>query len=168
MAVVNKWVNSSVEADKKGNPANVMPGQVFSFASTFEVAAADSDTSIYKVARLKSNFIPIDIKINADSSLGTSSISLGLYKTNGDVQDVDCFTTAADYTAGAAMGSEINGLSALPIADIGLKLWEITSVAAVGTLTISNKEDAYDLAFTAPTTGGAAGTISIRAIFIAG
>jgi len=164
MAVVNEWVDSSVEAGKKGNPASIMPGQVFAFAQNFEIAAADSDTSIYKVARLKSNFIPVQIQINADDSLGTSSISLGLYKTNGDVLDVDIFAAASDYTAGMAMGSELDGLTALPIADVGKKIWEITSLG----LTISTKEDAYDLAFTAPTTGGAAGTIAIRGIFIAG
>jgi hypothetical protein len=43
MAVENKWINSDVEAGKKGNPANIMPGQVFAFACTFEVAAADDD-----------------------------------------------------------------------------------------------------------------------------
>lgn len=164
MAVVNKWVDSSVEAGKKGNPASIMPGQVFAFAKNFEIAATDSSTSVYKVARLKSNMIPIKIDINADSSLGTTSISLGLYKTNGDVLDVDLFTAAADYTAGAAMGSEINGLSALPLADIGSKIWEITSLG----LTISTKEDAYDLAFTCPTLAGSAGTVCIRGIFIAG
>jgi hypothetical protein len=164
MAVVNKWVDTSVEAGKKGNPASVMAGQPYSFAANFDIAAADSDGSVYKVARLKSNMIPVQIKINADSSLGTSSISLGLYKTNGDILDVDLFAAASDYTSGMAMGSELDGLTALPIADVGKKIWEIASLG----LTISTKEDAYDLAFTAPTTGGAEGTIAIRGIFIAG
>jgi len=164
MAVQNKWVNSLVAAGKKASPGNIMPGQVFAFACTFEIAAADTDASIYKVARLGANMIPVQIKINADASLGTSSISLGLYKENGDVLDVDCFAAASDYTAGMAMGSELDGLTALPIDDIGKKLWEITSLG----LTEATRQNAYDLAFTAPTTGGAAGTISIRGLFIQG
>lgn len=168
MAVVTAWVNSSVEAEKKGNTANVMPGKLFAFACTFEIAAADSDASIFRLARLKSNMIPVSLLLNCDALTDSTSWDMGLYKTNGDVQDVDCFMAATDISTGYGIGSEINCLSALPIDDIGKKLWEITAVAAVGTITIENKEDAYDLALTANTIGSAAGTISVRGLFIAG
>ena len=55
------------------------------------VAAADSDTSIYKIARLKSNLVPLQMKINNDAITSGSDYDLGLYKTNGDVLDKDCF-----------------------------------------------------------------------------
>lgn len=164
MAVVNKWVDTSVEAGKKGNPAIVAVGQCFALACTFEVAATDSDTSVFKLAKLKSNLIPVQIKINADSSLGASDWDLGLYKENGDVLDKDCFLDGQDLNAGAAMGSEVDGLGALPIDDIGKKIWEITSLG----LTAATRQDAYILAFTANTAGAAAGTISLRALFIQG
>ena len=168
MAVENKWVDTNVEAGKKGLPANIMPGKVFALAANFDIAAADTDASIYKVAQLNSNLVPLQIKINSDSSLGTSSISLGLYDEAGNAVDVDCFAAASDYTSGAAMGSELDGLTALPIEDIGKPLWKIASVVAAKSYTAAKHPDSFVLAFTAPTTGGAEGTISIRGLFIQG
>lgn len=163
MAVENKWVDSLVEAGKKANPGNVMPGKLFGFACTFEVAAADSDGSIFKLAKLNANLIPLQIKVNADASLGTSAFDLGLYKESGVVADKDLFMADVDLTAGAVMGSEVDGLTNLGVENVGKKLYEL-----LGLTDATRAEDSYVLAFTADTAGGAAGTISIRGLFIQG
>lgn len=160
--MASKWINTAVEAGKLGNPANIMPGKLFGFACTFEVAAADADGDIYKVAQLPANLVPLKMEINNDAITAGTSYDLGLYKENGVVADKDVFVAAADLSSAHAAGSELNGLSAVAIDKIGKKLWELLG------LTVNTKEENYILAFTANTVGTAAGTISLRGLFIQG
>jgi len=163
MAVENKWVNADVEAGKKGNPGLVMPGQVYAFACTFEVAAADSNGSIYKIGKVGANMIPLDIKINCDAMTGATDWDLGFYKDDGTEADKDILMDGADLNAGKALGSEQNGLSHLPIDKIGKKVYELLG------LTVANRsQDAYVLALTANAVGTDAGTVSLRGLFIQG
>lgn len=163
MAVVNKWVNSDVEAGKKGNPANVMPGKLFGFACTFEVAAADDDGSVFKLAKLGANMVPLKLELNCDAITGFTSADLGLYKENGGEADKNIFMAAHDINAGAAIGSEIDGLHDMGVDKIGLKLYEL-----LGLTDATRAEDSYVLALTANTIGSAAGTVSVRGLFIQG
>ena len=128
----------------------------------FEIAAADSDGDIYKVAQLPANLVPLDMKINNDAITAGTSYDLGLYKENGVVADKDLFVAAADLSSAHAAGSELYGLSAVAIDKVGKKLWELLG------LTVNTKEENYILAFTANTVGTAAGTISLRGLFIQG
>lgn len=162
MAVENKWINSDLESGKRVSPASIMPGKIFGFAETFEIAAADDDTSIYKIARVNANMIPMDIKINCDAITAMTDVDLGFYQEDGTVVDADILMDGADLSAGKALGSEQNGLSHLPIADIGDKVWELLGKTAV------NKQEGYILALTANTVGTAAGTVSIRGLFLQG
>lgn len=162
MAVENKWINAAVQAGKSGNPGNIMPGQIFGFACTFEVAAADDDGSIYKLAQIGANLIPLDVKINCDVIANSTDWDLGFYKENGVVADKDILMDGADLSGGKALGSEQNGLSSLPVDKIGKKVWELLG------LTVNTKEENYILALTANTVGTAAGTVSLRGLFIQG
>ena len=163
MAVENKWVNSDVEAGRYGQTSKVAGGQLLTIAGTFEVAAADSDTSIYKLAKIPANAIPIRGEIYADASLGTSSFSVGFYEEDGTIVDVAVLMAATDLTAGVALtAASNNGIKSVPIADVGDKVWELLGK------TINNKKEGYVLAVTAPTTGGAAGTIAYVYQFIIG
>lgn len=162
MAVVNKWVNADVEAGKKGNPALIMPGQVFGFACTFEVAAADDDGSIFKLGKVGANMIPLQLLLNCDAITGFTSADLGFYRENGDAADVNVLMAAHDINAGAAIGSEIDGLHDMGIENIGKKVYELLGK------TLATKDDAYVLALTANTIGTAAGTISVRGLFLQG
>ena len=163
MAVENKWVNSDVEAGKKGNPANVMPGKIFGFACTFEVAAADDDGSIYKLAKVGANLIPLRIDINADALTGFNDADLGFYKENGVEADKDILADGMDISGGKAIGSEQNGLVSLGVDNIGKKVYEL-----LGLTDATRAEDSYVLALTANTAGSGAGTVSVRGLFIQG
>ena len=163
MAVENKWVNSDVEAGKKANPGLVMPGQIFGFACTFEVAAADDDGSVYKLAKVGANMIPLQIWINCDSIAGSTVWDLGFYKEDGSEADKDILMSNIDLNAGKAMGSEQNGLVTLPIDKVGSKVYEL-----LGLTVATRSQDAYVLALTGDTVGSAAGTISVRGLFIQG
>lgn len=167
MAIQNKWIDADVEAGKRGAASKVSGGRTVAIAFTFEVAAADSDTSIYKIAKLPANAIPLRAELYADASLGTSAFQLGLYKEDGTVADVDLFLASTDLTAGVAITAGANnGLTNLggadPVAAVGQKIWELLG------LTVDTKKEAYILAITAPTTGAAAGTISGTFSYIVG
>lgn len=156
MAVENKEVLGQVIRTE------VRGGDLVSLAGTFEVAAADSDGSIYRLFKVNKNMVPIKIEINCDAMTGSTSWDLGLYDTlelGGAVVDANCFMSAVDLSAGKAMGSEQNGLAALPIATIGKQVYEVAA------LTSDTGPAEYDVALTANTVGSAAGTVSIRAIF---
>ena len=57
MAVRNEWADASVQAGKKGNPANVSGARKKGFVITFAIAAADTDASIIKLVKLPANAI---------------------------------------------------------------------------------------------------------------
>jgi hypothetical protein len=161
--MTKKWVNTAVAAGKLGNPANIMPGKQYSFAIAFEVAAADADGDVYYLAQLSANAIPLSLKLNCDAIAGATSYDMGLYRMDGTVKDKDCFMAATDINAGAAIGSEIECLSAIGVDAIGAKkVYEFAGDS------LASKDEAYILAITANTVGTAAGTIAVRGTFIQG
>ena len=162
MAVEKKWISANIVAGKKENSGRIMPGQVFAFANTVEVAAADDDGSVYFVGNINANMIPLKLDWNSDAIAGATSYDIGFYTEAGVAVDKDILMAAHDVNAGAAMGSEIDGLHDLPIDKIGKRVYELLGK------TKATKEDSYLLAVTANTVGTAAGTISLRGLFIQG
>jgi len=172
MAVIDAYVNSDAAAGKKIAPGNMAPGQVFAFAMTFEVAATDSDASIYRVANLNSNLIPFSLCVMGDDALDITTVDVGLYLpgASGAVVDADCFADGLAVNGDDIDSADLanNALVSLPIDDIGKKLWEITAVAAAGSYTAASHPQSFDLAITAKSDPGAAATISVRGLFIQG
>lgn len=162
MAVENKWINDNKAVDKLANPAKFSGAAVLELVETFEVAAADSDGSIYKIASIGANLIPSSILVNNDAMTAATDYDLGLYDKDSVVIDKEVFAAALDMSAAAASGSEKNGLGAVDIADLTKKMYEHAGH------TINTKDESYILALTANTVGTAAGTITLRARFIQG
>lgn len=162
MAVEKKWISANIVAGKKENSGLIMPGQVFAFANTFEVAAADDDGSVYFVGNINANMIPLKLEWNSDAIAGATSYDVGFYTEAGVAVDKDILMAQHDVNAGAAMGSEIDAMHDLPIDKIGKRVYELLGK------TLATKEDSYLLAVTANTVGTAAGTISLRGLFIQG
>jgi hypothetical protein len=159
MAVRNEWVgDSAVESGKLGQSSKASGGKIVTVSGTFEIAAADDDASIFKLAKLPANAVPIKCDIYSDVITSSSSWDLGLYKEDGTVADVDIFMAAGDISGGKAITAPLNGLTNLggadPVAAIGKKLWELLG------LTVKTKQEAYVLALTANTIGSIAGTVS--------
>lgn len=166
MAVVDAFVDTLVAANKKGNPSKISGGRVLTLAQTFEVAAADDNASIYRLARLPANAVPVECKIVNDALTSGTDWDLGLYKQNGGaVVDKDIFLDGGDLSSARAITAPLDGLTNLggadPLAAIGKKLWELLG------LTEPNQQG-YDLALTANTVGSAAGTVSIIFSYILG
>lgn len=163
MAVENKWADSDLEAGNRSNPARVAGGQVREFSAQLEIAAADDDGSIYKIARLPANAILTKLELHSDAIAGATSYSVGLYEEDGTtVIDLDEFMAATDINAGNAIGSPLNAMSAVAIENLAKKLYELAGH------TVDTKKKGYVLAITATTAGSAAGTISLRGRYIQG
>lgn len=159
MAVEDKFVSALVAAGKKENPAKISGGNLLCIAFNFEVAAADSNESVYRVGKLPANAIPVKGEIFADGAIDGTDFDCGLYKpgVGGAVVEIDIFADGLDLASGEAITAPLNLLTNLggadPIASVGKKVWEL-----LGLSTPTLQE--YDLAITARVAGGAAGTIS--------
>lgn len=161
MAVEDKYVDADVEAGKKGSPIDTGGAPVLAFAGSEEIAAADDDGSIYRLARIPANAIPLKGEIWNDAITAGTDYDVGLYKpgVGGAAVDIDLLAAALDMSTGAAIGSPKNGLATSPALDeIGKTLWELLGLSE------PNRQD-YDLALTANTVGSSAGTISWYFLF---
>jgi hypothetical protein len=165
MAVQDKYVSAKITTSKVlENAPLICGGQLVALVATFEVAAADDDTSVYRIANLNSNLIPLWIKINCDAITAGTDYDLGLYAPGvaGAVVDKDCFADGVNLSSALIVGSEADGMISVDIANLTKKLYEH------GAHTISNRLASYDLCLTANTVGTAAGTITVRGLFVQG
>ena len=158
MAVVNRWINAEVQADKKGDSAAVSGNEVKCLQATFETVAGDSNLSILKIGRLPANAIPVKCEIVNDTLTNATDWDLGLYEEDGVTEaDKDIFMDGEDINAGNAITSPVNGLKTGPaIDDIGKTLWDLLGK------TIKDKPSGYVLAFTCVVIGTTAATVSIQ------
>jgi len=157
MAVINGYVSEDTK-----NVFN-RGGEVVVMETQFEVAAADTDASIYRLFKVNGNMIPVQIEINCDTITGATDYDLGLYETlenGGAVKDADILMGGVDISGGKAMGSEQNGLSSLAIDAIGDQIFSLAGDDQAA------PEMEYDLALTANTVGTGSGTVAVRAIFV--
>lgn len=161
--MTDKYVNSYIAAGKRTQAVNVAGDNVKVLVCTFEVAAADADGDVYRIAQdLNPNLIPIKITVLNDAITAGTDWDLGLYKPSGGaVLDKDVFADGADMSS-AATSTPKDGLVTVDIANRAKKLYEHAGH------TISTKIESYDLAFTANTVGTAAGTITVIAEFVQG
>lgn len=155
MAVINDYVDSSLAAGLKSSSKGALaPGCVR--VITFEVAAADSDGSVYRLCTVGSNEVPVFIPFANDAITAGTDYDLGLYEpgAGATVLAKDCFVNGADMSSAHTIITG-NGLAALDIAYIGKSFEEILTA-----LSVTSGFKYYDLAWTANTVGSAAGTLT--------
>ena len=156
MAVRNAYVLSTVI------PTQVKGGRVIAISGNFETLAADDAGSKYRLCRLPANAVPLQLEINQDGIAGFTEIDIGLYDTleqGGAVKDIDCFSDGVDQSAGYALGSELNGLSAVAIASLGQQVYQFAGDSA------PTPNGEYDLVMTCVSEVSAAGTVAFRGLF---
>lgn len=159
MAVENKYVISEVAAGELANPAKHSGAQGLSSVVTFEVAAADTDASVYRLIKgLPANWIPKRITVMCDAITAGTDYDLGFYKTDlGAVVEVDCLADGLDLSSASKV---LDGLTSVGIENRAKRVWELAGH------TEANRLESYDLALTANTVGSAAGTITVICEFI--
>lgn len=157
MAVVNAYTDTLIDAGR-AKPLKSHGYRTITCIGSFEVAADDDNGSVYRIDRIPSDAIPVSAKVANDAITGGTDYDLGFYEVSSQIAagaavDKDVLMDGADLSAGHAVGSELNGLSALAIGDRGRKVYELLGK------TLANKKPQYDLTFTANTVGTAVGTI---------
>ena len=162
MAVVDKYVDSDIEAGKLASASTSLAAHLVASVVTFEIPSGDDDTSVYRFLKdVPANFIPIKMDINNDAITGGTDYDVGIYGTSlGDAIDADVFADGLDLSSAHAIGSEISGLADVDISDLGQTVYEHAGH------TVSDKKAAYDIALTANTIGSATGTVTITTYFL--
>lgn len=168
MAVENKYVDSTIEADGIASAPTTGRGEMFAGTITFEVAAADSDLSVYRLFKaLSPDTRIIDIKINSDAITSGTDWDLGFYEVSaagqtGAVVDKDALLDGLDLSSATVAGAEVSAFTAPNILNL------VDPIYLLAGDTATTKKPAYDIALTANTVGSAAGTITVRIIFVQG
>ena len=156
MAVRNAYVLSEVIKTQ------VNGGQVIAIAGNFETLVADDILSKYRLCKVGADWIPLQIQINNDSIGGFTDANLGLYDTlenGGAAKDYDVFMDGTDIHSGAALGSEVSGLSNIDIDSIGEQMYQYAGDSA------PTPDGMYDLVLTADSEITGAGTVAVRMLF---
>lgn len=164
MAVEDKYVGTLTAAGKLEKASLVSGGKLIAMVATEEIAAADSDGSVYRFFKsVPSNLIPVSITPVCDAITGGTDYDFGLYKVGvgGAVVEKDVLmdgqTLASALTR--ATGFQL-GLANVDAANIGKTLGELSGQTDV--------DPAYDLCLTGNTVGSGAGTVSFIAFFLQG
>lgn len=163
MAVANTKSTVITNADaspRTPNSSYLEHGKIRECVATVEVAAADDDTSVYRMVRIPSGARISQILVANDAITAGTSYDLGVYKNAGDggaVVNVDQFLSAVDMSSARAQFTDLTHESAdFDIDKVEKRIWEMTGIALTADPFLE-----YDIAFTANTVGTAAGTISL-------
>lgn len=155
MAVEDKYVNTELASGVLADAGYAGTTKVV--IQTFEVAAADDDGSVYRLARISDSDILLRATIMCDAITGGTDYDLGLYKTGvaGTVVDKDCFMDGQTF---ASATKTIDGLQTVAIENRVKEIWSLVSG-----VTSQTKDEGYeyDIALTANTVGSAAGTVTV-------
>lgn len=170
MAVVNTLsttISNMVASPIVANDVGIIGGLLRDFSGNpVEVAAADDDTSTYRLTSLPSNLNVRAVLIYNDVLTSGTSFDIGLYYNSSKLAGVvvpNCvalFGSAIDLsTAHGATGplDVTYEATATNIDKINKKLWELAGLT-------SDPNCLFDLVATANTVGSAAGTICARVV----
>lgn len=169
MAVENKYINADVVAGKKAAAALISGSNLIVAIATFEVAAADSDGSVYRIFKsVNPHYIPVKIDVTNDAITSGTDYDLGLYKTTGSDGvagaeiDKDIFADGMDLSSAHLRTAALDGLVTVDAANSTKKIYEHAGDS------LSSLDNGYDIALTANTVGSAAGTVTVVAYFVYG
>lgn len=170
MAVLDKYVDASLVAGKLLAGATSTQGsRLLGVSTTFAVAAADDDGSIFRVIpNIPATAVLRSLRISCDALTGSTAWNVGLYKpgvgngvakTSGGSSLVALLASGLNLSAGYSRILGLDGLSAVSIADCTKSLWEL------GSQLINSRDQAFDIALTATTIGSGAGNVLVNAEF---
>jgi len=156
MAVVDKYVNSDLQSGRMGDNFKVSGSSAIELIVAFETEACDAN-SVFRVAKaLPSNYKIKQILVANDAIAGGTDIDIGIYKVDDSVKDADALADGLNLSSAHAVGSDLQGTSALDLADYDKPIYELAGDS------LSDKDLAYDLALTTNAAITAAGTILVR------
>ena len=163
MAVVNAYVNSNLNtAGTRVTALEAGRGREMTFVYNFETAAADDNDSIYRLARIPANWVPVSIYIDCDAITGMADVNIGFHHTleNGGLAaetDANILDDAMDFSS-ALVNSW--GMTDMDPANKNKTVGELAGA------TVLTQKAEYDLTLLAIAAASTAATISVRATFV--
>lgn len=164
MATAN--TKSTVITNLDATPPTINSGylagaRVHEAVGVVSVAAADDDSSVYRVARLPSNARVTSVKIQNTAITGGTAYVVGLYDIYGVnsaaiIGSGNQLVTTKDLSSANASPTESLTVSA---ANAEKRLWELLSLS-------SDPGKMYDVCLTGNTVGSGAGTIAVRIQYV--
>ena len=166
MATVNTKATNVTNPDStpsKANPLHIHLARLYEIVGTVEVAVADSDASVYRMARVYSSWRISSVEVFNDAIQSGAVYDLGLYDiadNAGAVVSQELFASDVTMVSARSTPTELT-YEATPtnVDKIEKRLWELLGLT-------SDPGKWYDIAFTASTVGSGAGTISVRVRFV--
>lgn len=147
------------------NPLYLMGGVVREARGTVEIAAADCDTSVYRMVRVHSSWLISEIKRFNDAITSGADFDVGLYETSengGAVKNINCFADAVSLASGSVTGVQdmFEAGADEGVEDLEKRVWEFAGDTA-------DPNKFYDLCYTGVTVGSGAGTLSVIVRYVA-
>lgn len=165
MATVNTLTDIVTNLDatpKVMNGLHLMGGVLREQVGTVEIAAADSDNSVYRVGRVHSSWRVSEIKRFNDAITSGSDYNVGLHaiaEDGGAAVDDNLFADAVSLASASAVG--VNDVfEALGVENIEKRVWEALGLSSDPGLW-------YDVTYTGISVGSGAGTLSAQVRYVA-
>lgn len=168
MGVINDYVDASlaVAVAKKGHSLALAACGLYVGVMTFEVAAADSDGSIYRLFKgIDPNLIPVSLRMACDAITGGTDYDFGFYDSleEGGLEiDKDILANGINPSAGYSRILALDALVDVDLADARKRIFELCGH------TLTTRRVSYDLCITANTVGSGAGTVTVTGLFAQG
>lgn len=164
MAVVNTKSTAVTNADATPpsmNDLNITGGRLREIVSTVEVAAADDDNSLYRVARVHSSWRISSIEIFNDAISSGTDFNLGLYATAADgaaAVDDNVYGDAISMASARVVPLDAT-FEARGVELMEQEVWQDAGLS-------SDTGVWYDITLIGITVGTAAGTLSFRIKYV--
>jgi hypothetical protein len=147
------------------NPLYLMGGVLREARGTVEIAAADCDTSVFRMVRVHSSWLISEIKRFNDAITSGTDYDVGLYQiaeNGGAVKNVNCFADAISLASASVVGTQDMFESGADegVEDLEKRVWEYAGDTA-------DPNIFYDLCYTGVSVGSGAGTLSVIVRYVA-
>jgi len=157
MAVVDKTQYKTTD-NTPADAIRVSGADMLTIVAKASITNGDSSTSIYRIAEIPSNYVPVGGEITCDAITSVDDADLGLYENaenGGTVIDVDGLVDGMDISSALAPGSGLSPISAVTIANQDAALYTLAS-------DVSSERQTYVLGLTLNKNAGATGKVVVR------
>lgn len=147
------------------NKVNLMGGVLREQVATLEIAAADDNNSVYRVARVHSSWRLSEVAHFNDAITSGADFDVGFYDTaenGGAVINVNALGDAISLASGSVTPVQVlfEAGSDTGVEDIEQSVWEMAGLA-------SDPGKFVDICYTGVAVGSGAGTLSVRTRYVA-
>lgn len=158
---------TALDAGKKA-PLYLMGGILKEQVAVVEIAAADPNGQVYRVARLHSSWRLSEILRYNDTLTSVTDVDVGFYETaenGGAAVDKDLLADGINIATASNVGVR-DHFSTINKDKAEKRVWEMIATT-VATMT-SDPNRFYDLAYTTVNNGGGAGTLVVYTRYVEG